>query len=78
VRVVIAVANQLNLPIVQLDVKSAILNGKLEEEVYVEKPQGFKVRGAEDKELKLTKPLKIERFKELRKMLKVTSLEYLN
>jgi hypothetical protein len=26
----------------------------------------------------LTKPLKIERFKELRKMLKVISLEYLN
>jgi hypothetical protein len=37
-RVVIAVANQHKWPIVQLDVKSAFLNGKLEEEVYVEQP----------------------------------------
>jgi hypothetical protein len=57
IRVVIAVANQLKWPIVQLDVKSAFLNGKLEEEVYVEQPQGFKVRGAEDKVLKLNKAL---------------------
>ncbi|MCI24907.1 reverse transcriptase, partial [Trifolium medium] len=49
VRLVVAVANQLNCQIVQPNVKSAFLNGKLEEEVYVEQPQGFKVKGAEDK-----------------------------
>ncbi|GAU19312.1 hypothetical protein TSUD_335980 [Trifolium subterraneum] len=42
---------------VQLDVKSAFLNGKLEEEVYVEQPQGFTVEGKEDYVLKLNKAL---------------------
>ncbi|PNX60317.1 retrotransposon-related protein, partial [Trifolium pratense] len=41
VRLVVAIANHLRWEFVQLDVKSAFLNGKLEEEVYVEQPQGF-------------------------------------
>ncbi|KAK2426061.1 putative mitochondrial protein [Trifolium repens] len=57
VRLVVAVAYQFSWPIVQLDVKSAFLNGKLEEEVYVEQPQGFKVKGEEHKVLKLNKAL---------------------
>ncbi|PNX71146.1 hypothetical protein L195_g027017 [Trifolium pratense] len=81
--------NQVNWQSVQLDVKSALVNGKLVEEVYVEQPQCFKVKGAVNKvpkqqeELELmvdtfTWPLKIERFKDPKKMLKVTSLEHLN
>ncbi|GAU41499.1 hypothetical protein TSUD_13810 [Trifolium subterraneum] len=40
-RLVVAIANHFEWDYVQLDVKSAFLNGKLEEEVYVEQSQGF-------------------------------------
>jgi hypothetical protein len=57
VRLVVAIANHFQWDFVQLDVKSAFLNGKLEEEVYVEQPQGFITRGKEDQVLKLNKAL---------------------
>ena len=40
-----------------MDMKSAFLNGYLEEEVYVEKPQGFEVEGKENNVYKLKKAL---------------------
>jgi hypothetical protein len=40
-----------------MDVKSAFLNGVLDEEVYIEQPQGYKVKGEEEKVLKLKKAL---------------------
>ncbi|RVW71674.1 Retrovirus-related Pol polyprotein from transposon TNT 1-94 [Vitis vinifera] len=40
-----------------LDVKSAFLNGVLEEDIYVEQPEGFQVSGCEDKVYKLHKAL---------------------
>ncbi|RDX76719.1 hypothetical protein CR513_43268, partial [Mucuna pruriens] len=39
----------------QLDVKSSFLNGPLEEVVYVDQPQGFVVKGKENKVYKLKK-----------------------
>ncbi|OIT08893.1 retrovirus-related pol polyprotein from transposon tnt 1-94, partial [Nicotiana attenuata] len=40
-----------------MDVKSAFLNGVLEEEVYIDQPLGYKVEGQENKVLKLKKAL---------------------
>ena len=45
IRTVIVVAAQNKWKIFQLDVKSAFLNGKLDEEIYVEQPQGFFFKG---------------------------------
>ncbi|XP_021733422.1 uncharacterized protein LOC110700222 [Chenopodium quinoa] len=43
--------------IYQLDVKSAFLNGELEEEIYVEQPPGFAIKGQDGKVCKLKKAL---------------------
>ena len=40
-----------------MDVKSAFLNGILEEEVYVQQPQGFEIKGKEKLVCKLKKAL---------------------
>ena len=40
-----------------MDVKSAFLNGELDEEVYVQQPPGFIATGHEEKVLKLNKAL---------------------
>jgi hypothetical protein len=44
---VLAIAAQHNLKVYQMDVKLTLLNGYLEEEVYVKKPPGHKVKGQE-------------------------------
>ena len=38
---ILAQASHLNFKLYQMDVKSAFLNGMLQEEVYVEQPKGF-------------------------------------
>jgi hypothetical protein len=40
---VIFIATQMGWKIHQMDVKTTFLNGKIEEEVYLEQPQGFEV-----------------------------------
>jgi hypothetical protein len=57
VRLVLALAAQLQWPIYQFDVKSAFLNGDLHEEVYVTQPEGFIKEGNETKVYKLKKAL---------------------
>ncbi|KAM1032295.1 hypothetical protein ACFX2I_035891 [Malus domestica] len=57
IRTLIALAAQKSWKLYQLDVKSAFLNGVLEEEVFVEQPDGFVITGKEDKVYKLHKAL---------------------
>jgi hypothetical protein len=43
IRTIIALAAKMKWKLHQMDVKTAFLNGVIEEEVYIEKPQGFEV-----------------------------------
>ena len=55
--VLVALAAVYGLEIHQIDVKTAFLNGELEEEIYMEQPEGFVVPGKERKVCKLVKSL---------------------
>ena len=57
IRMLLALAAQKGWKIYQLDVKLAFLNGYLEEEIFVEQPKGFAVKGKEDKVYQLKKAL---------------------
>jgi len=57
VRLIISLAAQNNWKLFQMDVKSAFLNGVLNEEVYVDQPPGFVKKGEENKVYKLKKAL---------------------
>ena len=52
VRLIISLTTQNNWRIHQMDMKSAFYNVVLEEEVYTEQTQGYKVKGKEDRDLK--------------------------
>jgi hypothetical protein len=41
IRLILAYACFKNIKVYHMDVKLAFLNGELEEEVYIEKPEGF-------------------------------------
>lgn len=57
IRLLVALANWKRWILWQLDVKSAFLNGPLEEEVFVTQPPSFINKGSEDKVLRLKKAL---------------------
>ena len=52
-----AIAAIHNLKIHQMDVKTAFLNGDLDEEIYMEQPEGFAVPGQEKKVYRLVKSI---------------------
>ncbi|CAJ2633078.1 unnamed protein product [Trifolium pratense] len=57
IRLVTVIANLNDWPMYQMDVKSAFLNGHIEEEVYVAQPPGYEVKGQEFKVYRLKKAL---------------------
>lgn len=57
IRMILALAAQQGWKVYQLDVKSAFLNGVLQEEIYVEQPEGFVTPGQEEKVYLLRKAL---------------------
>jgi hypothetical protein len=57
IRALLALAAHHDLEIHQMDVKSAFLNGDLNEEIYMKQPPGFQVKGKESCVCKLQKSL---------------------
>lgn len=57
IRLVLAMVAQCGWKVHQMDVKSAFLNGELQEEVYMTQPSRFKVVGKEHQVLKPVKAL---------------------
>ena len=57
IRVILSMAASYGFIVHQMDVKTAFLNGELEEEIYMDQPDGFVVKGEEIKVCKLLKSL---------------------
>ena len=56
-RVLIAIAASHNLELAQLDVKTAFLNGEVEEEIFISQPEGYIVAGREKEVCRLNKSI---------------------
>lgn len=57
IRVVLGLAASLDLEVEQMDVKTAFLHGDLDKEIYMEKTEGFQVKGKEEYLCRLQKSL---------------------
>jgi hypothetical protein len=57
IRAMISIATEMGWKIHQMDVKTAFLNGLIQEEVYIEQPLGFEVHGRESHVCRLKKAL---------------------
>lgn len=56
-RIVLALVAHRRIQMVHVDVKSAFLNGQLQEELYIAPPEGFAMEGQEQKVMRLHKAL---------------------
>ncbi len=56
-RLLFALAALENWHMTALDVKTAFLYGQLDEEIYMEQPEGYKVKGQEYKVLRLRRAI---------------------
>ena len=54
IRIILGLAVSMNLELKQLNVKTALLHGDLNEEIFMEQPEGFEVKGKENM-VKVTK-----------------------
>ena len=57
IRILLAVAASLDYEIWQMDVKTTFLNGSLEEDIYMQQPEGFIARGQEHMTCKLQRSI---------------------
>ncbi|ONK80560.1 uncharacterized protein A4U43_C01F19190 [Asparagus officinalis] len=57
IQILLALVAQLDLDLVQMDVKTAFLHGDLDEEIYMTQPMGYKAAGREELVCKLKKSL---------------------
>ena len=57
VRLILAIIANLNLELYQMDVKTAFLNGELDEEIYIDQSIGFVTKGQEHKVCKLKRSI---------------------
>ena len=57
IRLLLALVAHLDLELFQMDVKTAFLNGSLEEEIYMDQPFGFVSKGQEDKVCRLKRSI---------------------
>jgi hypothetical protein len=60
IKTIIALAAKMKWKLHQMDVKTTFLNGVIEEEVYIEQPQGFEVEDRKTHVWKLKKIIRIE------------------
>ena len=56
-RIIMALVAHYDLELHQMDVKTAFLNGSLEEEVYIDQLEGFSIEGKEHLACKLKKSI---------------------
>ena len=57
IRILLALVTQLDLELVQMDVKNAFLYGDLDKKIYMNHPDGFKAAGKEKMVCRLEKSL---------------------
>lgn len=55
IRVSLGLVASLNLELEQIDLKTTFLHGDLEEEIYMDQPEGFTIKGKEHLVFKLKK-----------------------
>ena len=57
IRLILAIVAWMNLELYQMDVKTAYLNGELDEEIYMNQPLGFELKGQKLKVCKLKRSI---------------------
>ena len=45
IRLILAIVARMDLELYQMDVKTVFLNGELDEEIYMNQPLGFELKG---------------------------------
>ena len=45
IRLILAIVARMDLEVYQMDVKTVFLNGELDEEIYMNQPLGFELKG---------------------------------